>query len=93
MMEIENSTMITYSPAAVLILFNNSISINQTKLIVQLKGIYIPADEHHESNQIPRYYNLKIFKCPVVQICLGLHNLLAAPTFQYALFQQTDIGH
>lgn len=40
-MEIENSTIITYSPAAVLNLFNNSISVNQTKRIVQLKGIYV----------------------------------------------------
>jgi exodeoxyribonuclease VII large subunit len=40
-METENSTVITYSPAAVLNLFNNSISINQTKRIVQLKGIYL----------------------------------------------------
>ena len=40
-MEIENSAIITYSPAAVLNLFNNSISINQTKRIVQLKGIYL----------------------------------------------------
>lgn len=40
-METENSPVVTYSPAAVLNLFNNSISINQTKRIVQLKGIYL----------------------------------------------------
>jgi hypothetical protein len=37
-MEAEN--VITYSPAAVLNLFNNSISVNQSKRIIQLKGIY-----------------------------------------------------
>lgn len=40
-MEYETSSIITYSPSAVLNLFNNSISINQTKRIVQLKGIYV----------------------------------------------------
>lgn len=40
-MESEKSTLITYSPAAILNLFNNSISINQIKRIVQLKGIYV----------------------------------------------------
>lgn len=40
-MEPENSKMVTYSPAAVLNLFNNSISVNQSKRIVQLKGIYV----------------------------------------------------
>ena len=39
-MEAENSIM-TYSPAAVLNLFNNSISVNQAKRIIQLKGIYL----------------------------------------------------
>ncbi|NOW96103.1 exodeoxyribonuclease VII large subunit [Mucilaginibacter sp. SG564] len=38
-MEAEN--LVTYSPAAVLNLFNNSISVNQTKRIIQLKGIYV----------------------------------------------------
>ena len=51
-MEIENSTIITYSPAAVLNLFNNSISINQTKRIVQLKGIYVQG----KGNQYNGYY-------------------------------------
>jgi exodeoxyribonuclease VII large subunit len=40
-MDNENPSIITYSPAAVLNLFNNSISISQTKRIVQLKGIYV----------------------------------------------------
>ncbi|MET3501356.1 hypothetical protein ABIC45_002968 [Mucilaginibacter rubeus] len=40
-MENDNTSIISYSPAAVLNLFNNSIFINQTKRIVQLKGIYI----------------------------------------------------
>lgn len=51
-MEIENSPIITYSPAAVLNLFNNSISINQTKRIVQLKGIYIQG----KGNQYSGYF-------------------------------------
>jgi exodeoxyribonuclease VII large subunit len=38
-MEAEN--LITYSPAAVLNLFNNSISVNQAKKIIQLKGVYL----------------------------------------------------
>lgn len=42
-METESVTFLTYSPAAILNLFNNSISINQTKRIVQLKGIYVPG--------------------------------------------------
>jgi exodeoxyribonuclease VII large subunit len=40
-METENTKLVTYSPAAVLNLFNNSISISQTKRIIQLKGIYV----------------------------------------------------
>jgi exodeoxyribonuclease VII large subunit len=40
-MEVENTNLVTYSPAAVLNLFNNSISISQTKRIIQLKGIYV----------------------------------------------------
>jgi exodeoxyribonuclease VII large subunit len=40
-MEAENTNLVTYSPAAVLNLFNNSISISQTKRIIQLKGIYV----------------------------------------------------
>lgn len=51
-MEIENLALITYSPAAVLNLFNNSISINQTKRIVQLKGIYVQG----KGNQYSGYY-------------------------------------
>lgn len=51
-MEIENSTITTYSPAAILNLFNNSISINQTKRIVQLKGIYIQG----KGNQYSGYF-------------------------------------
>lgn len=51
-MEIENSTIITYSPAAVLNLFNNAISINQTKRIIQLKGIYVPG----KGNQYSGYF-------------------------------------
>jgi exodeoxyribonuclease VII large subunit len=41
-MEAENS-IVTYSPAAVLNLFNNSISVSQAKRIIQLKGIYVPG--------------------------------------------------
>jgi exodeoxyribonuclease VII large subunit len=37
----EAEKLVTYSPAAVLNLFNNSISVNQTKRIIQLKGIYV----------------------------------------------------
>jgi len=51
-MEIKNSTIITYSPAAVLNLFNNSISINQIKRIVQLKGIYVQG----KGNQYSGYF-------------------------------------
>lgn len=40
-MEAENTNLVTYSPAAVLNLFNNSISVNQVKRIIQLKGIYV----------------------------------------------------
>ena len=40
-MEAENTSVATYSPAAVLNLFNNSISISQTKRIIRLKGIYV----------------------------------------------------
>jgi hypothetical protein len=40
-METEGSQLITYSPAAVLNLFNNSISVNQARRIIQLKGVYI----------------------------------------------------
>lgn len=40
-MEAEHTNLVTYSPAAVLNLFNNSISISQTKRIIQLKGIYM----------------------------------------------------
>jgi exodeoxyribonuclease VII large subunit len=40
-MESENPVIVSYSPAAVLNLFNNSISVNQIKRIVQLKGIYV----------------------------------------------------
>jgi exodeoxyribonuclease VII large subunit len=52
LMEIENSTIITYSPAAVLNLFNNAISINQTKRIIQLKGIYVQG----KGNQYSGYF-------------------------------------
>lgn len=38
-MEAEN--LVTYSPAAVLNLFNNSIAVNQAKRLIQLKGIYV----------------------------------------------------
>jgi len=51
-MEIENATIITYSPAAVLNLFNNSISIKQTKRVVQLKGIYVQG----KGNQYSGYF-------------------------------------
>lgn len=40
-METEGTNLITYSPAAVLNLFNNSISVSATKRIIQLKGIYV----------------------------------------------------
>jgi hypothetical protein len=40
-METEGLQLITYSPAAVLNLFNNSISVNQAKRLIQLKGVYI----------------------------------------------------
>lgn len=39
-METENN-LVTYSPAAILNLFNNAVSVNQAKRIVQLKGIYV----------------------------------------------------
>ena len=51
-METEHSSIITYSPAAILNLFNNSISINQTKRIVQLKGIYVQG----KGNQYSGYF-------------------------------------
>jgi exodeoxyribonuclease VII large subunit len=51
-METENSTAVTYSPAAVLNLFNSSISVSQTKRIVQLKGIYIQG----KGNQYSGYF-------------------------------------
>ncbi len=40
-METESNNLVTYSPAAVLNLFNNAISVNQTKRLIQLKGIYL----------------------------------------------------
>jgi exodeoxyribonuclease VII large subunit len=40
-METESTNPVIYSPAAVLNLFNNSISVNQTKRIIQLKGVYL----------------------------------------------------
>lgn len=40
-MEPESNNIVTYSPAAVLNLFNNSVSVNVAKRIIQLKGIYI----------------------------------------------------
>lgn len=40
-METEN-TVSLYSPLAILNLFNNSISVNQTKRIIKLKGVFIP---------------------------------------------------
>jgi len=40
-MEQESNNIVTYSPAAVLNLFNNSISVSATKRIIQLKGIYV----------------------------------------------------
>lgn len=39
-MEAETQTPVIYSPAAVLNLFNNSISLKQTQRIIQLKGIF-----------------------------------------------------
>ena len=51
-METENSIVVTYSPAAVLNLFNSSISISQTKRIVQLKGIYVQG----KGNQYSGYF-------------------------------------
>jgi len=40
-MEAENHGAVIYSPAAVLNLFNNSISLKQTQRLIQLKGIYV----------------------------------------------------
>jgi len=40
-MENDSAAPITYSPAAVLNIFNNSISIKQTQLIIQLRGIFV----------------------------------------------------
>jgi exodeoxyribonuclease VII large subunit len=40
-MEPESTSLVTYSPAAVLNLFNNSIAVSQTKRLIQLKGIYL----------------------------------------------------
>jgi hypothetical protein len=51
-METENSIVVTYSPAAVLNLFNSSMSISQTKRIVQLKGIYVQG----KGNQYSGYF-------------------------------------
>ncbi|MDT3401011.1 exodeoxyribonuclease VII large subunit [Mucilaginibacter terrae] len=51
-MESENPVIISYSPAAVLNLFNNSISVNQIKRIVQLKGIYLQG----KGNQYSGYF-------------------------------------
>lgn len=39
-MELENPAPVIYSPAAVLNLFNNSISLKQTQKIIQLKGVF-----------------------------------------------------
>lgn len=41
-MEAENST-VTYSPAAVLNLFNNALTVSQSKKLIQLKGIFQPG--------------------------------------------------
>jgi len=51
-MEPESTSLVTYSPAAVLNLFNNSISVNQAKKLIQLKGIYIQG----KGNQYSGYY-------------------------------------
>jgi len=48
----ENETVITYSPAAILNLFNNSLSVNQTKRIIQLKGVYLQG----KGNQYSGYF-------------------------------------
>lgn len=40
-MEPESISLVTYSPAAVLNLFNNSIALNQARRLIQLKGIYL----------------------------------------------------
>jgi len=40
-MEADNTNLVTYSPAAVLNLFNNSLSVSQARRIIQLKGIYV----------------------------------------------------
>lgn len=40
-MDAENPAPVIYSPAAVLNLFNNSISLKQTQRIIQLKGIFL----------------------------------------------------
>jgi hypothetical protein len=40
-METESTNPVIYLPAAVLNLFNNSISVSQTKRIIQLKGVYL----------------------------------------------------
>ena len=39
-MELENPAPVIYSPAAVLNLFNNSISLKQTQKVIQLKGVF-----------------------------------------------------
>ena len=42
-METENLNLVTYSPLAVLNLFNNSISVSQTKRLIHLRGIFQPG--------------------------------------------------
>jgi hypothetical protein len=40
-METDNNKLVTYSPAAVLNLFNDTLSVNKAKRLIQLKGIYV----------------------------------------------------
>jgi exodeoxyribonuclease VII large subunit len=42
-METENANPVFYSPSALLNLFNNAITISQTKRIIQLKGVLQPG--------------------------------------------------
>ncbi|MET3982102.1 exodeoxyribonuclease VII large subunit [Mucilaginibacter sp. UYP25] len=48
----DKNSLVSYSPAAVLNLFNNALSVNETKRIVQLKGIYVQG----KGNQYSGYF-------------------------------------
>ena len=39
----EENGVITYNPMAILHLFNNAISLQETKKLIKIKGVYVPG--------------------------------------------------